>query len=89
MDTNISHEPGLQWLLKARIVCADCTHMADKKQPDQTSDPKPEVMKLANEVRSKANSMTDQEREDSFRRGMQLIYGGNSNHGIPAKACRP
>jgi hypothetical protein len=57
--------------------------MADKKESSQASAPKPETMKQANELRSKANSMSDQNREDSFSRGMQLIYGGT--HGVTAK----
>jgi hypothetical protein len=38
---------------------------------------------MANELRSKANKMSDEQREAAFRHGMQLIYGGNG--GIPAK----
>lgn len=38
--------------------------------------------KLSAEIRKKANSLRDDEREALFRRGMQVIYGG------PAKAPR-
>jgi hypothetical protein len=61
-------------------------HMDDKKKAPDTSNPKKEIMEIANEVRSAANSMTDERREDSFRHGMQLIYGGKG--GVPAKTGR-
>jgi hypothetical protein len=61
------------------------TKMADKKTALQ-ADPKPEVMKMAKEIRSKANLMTDTEREDAFRHGMQLIYGGPGH--VAAKTGR-
>ena len=61
--------------------------MAEKKHPRASVAPKPEVIKLANETRALANSMTDVQREDAFRHGMQLIYGGP--RGIPAKTGRP
>jgi hypothetical protein len=60
--------------------------MAEKKPTTQTSSPKAGIMKLACEVRAKANGMTDEKRDDSFRRGMQLIYGGNQR--VAAKTGR-
>jgi hypothetical protein len=62
--------------------------MDNKKHPADTSKPKEDIMKLAKGVRSAANAMTDVQREDSFRHGMQLIYGGGSR-GITAKTSRP
>jgi len=32
--------------------------------------------KLAAEIRKKANSLNEEEREELFKRGMQIIYGG-------------
>lgn len=60
---------------------------APKKTPE-TAAPKPALMKLAEELRSKTNNLSDDQREDAFRHGMQLIYGGNGK-GVPAKASRP
>ena len=40
--------------------------------------------KVAAEMRKEANSLTDDAREDLFKRGMQIIYGGNGK----AKAAR-
>lgn len=58
--------------------------MADKKHVSgSTSEPKTDIMKMADDTRSKANSMSDAKREESFNYGMQLIYGGSS--GITAK----
>jgi hypothetical protein len=57
--------------------------MDEKKKAPTAPHPKPKIMAMANEVRSKANSISDDQREASFNRGMQLIYGGN--HGVPAK----
>lgn len=50
--------------------------MADKKPVPASGDPLPEIMKIADENRTAANSMNDEEREEAFNRGMQLIYGG-------------
>lgn len=61
-------------------------HMADKKHVSGIADPKADVMKIANEARSKANSASDEKREQSFNLGMSLIYGGT--HGVAAKAGR-
>lgn len=61
-------------------------HMADKKPVPVSADPKADVMKIANELRSKANSMSDVKREDSFSHGMRLIYGGPSR--VTAKTGR-
>jgi hypothetical protein len=61
--------------------------MSEKHHVAETANPKPELMKIARELRAKANKMTDADREESLRFGMQLIYGGSSS--IPAKAGRP
>ena len=61
--------------------------MADKKHTAETSHPKPAVMKAANEVRTKSNNLSDEQREDALRHGMQLIYGG-SHRGVAAKTGR-
>lgn len=34
---------------------------------------------LAREARDKANQLTEQQREELFRRGMRMIYGGGSD----------
>ena len=34
--------------------------------------------KMAAKIRKEANSLTEQQREEYFKRGMQIIYGGNS-----------
>ncbi len=34
--------------------------------------------KLASEIRQRANSLNDAEREDLFKEGMQIIYGGTA-----------
>jgi hypothetical protein len=34
--------------------------------------------KLAQEIRAKANTLTEAEREQHFNRGMQIIYGGSA-----------
>lgn len=60
--------------------------MAEKKQIPASSNPHPEVMKMADEVRSKANAMPDRKREESFSHGMRLIYGGSSH--VAAKTGR-
>ena len=62
--------------------------MADKKTVPATADSKADIMKMANEVRSSANSLCDVKREDAFTHGMRLIYGGSS-HIVAAKAGRP
>jgi hypothetical protein len=62
--------------------------MAEKKTTTpEPSNPRADLMKAAKEIRSKANLMTDDQREESLRHGMQLIYGGNG--GVPAKTGRP
>lgn len=61
--------------------------MTDKKQVSASSDPKPDVMKLAKEARSQSNSLSDDKREESFNHGMRLIYGGSKR--VAAKAGRP
>lgn len=33
--------------------------------------------RLAADVRQKANRLTEEERDELFKRGMQVIYGGN------------
>lgn len=60
--------------------------MADKKHVSG-AEPKPDIMKMAYEARSKTNSVSDEKRESSFNHGMQLIYGGS--HRVAAKAGRP
>lgn len=40
--------------------------------PDKTSG-----SEIAARIRKEANALTDKEREDLFRQGMQIIYGGN------------
>lgn len=42
---------------------------------------------LAREGREKANGLTEQEREELFREGLALIYGGNGNKSTVC--CRP
>lgn len=34
--------------------------------------------KVASEIRKRANSLNDTEREDLFKQGMQIIYGGTA-----------
>lgn len=53
--------------------------MAEKKQLPGDADPKADVMKIANEARSKANSLSDDKRGEALEFGMRLIYGGNSH----------
>lgn len=60
--------------------------MADKKNVSSAVSAKPEVMKVANEVRAKAGSLSDEKRDAWFARGMSLIYGGSSR--APAKTGR-
>lgn len=60
--------------------------MTEKKKSPVSADPKSDLMKIANDVRSKANSMSDEKREDAFSHGMRLIYGGT--HRVAAKAGR-
>jgi len=57
-----------------------CNHkqdepMSERKQikdyPDQTPG-----SKLAAKVRQKSNMLTDEQRGDSFKRGLAMIYGG-------------
>ena len=38
---------------------------------------KTEGSEIASKVRKQANALTEKEREEYFRRGMQIIYGGN------------
>lgn len=40
--------------------------------PDKTSG-----SAAAADIRKKANGLTDEERENLFKKGMQIIYGGN------------
>ncbi len=61
--------------------------MAEKKPASTAAHPKPDVMRIANEVRASANSMSDVKREDAFAHGMRLIYGGASH--VAAKTGRP
>lgn len=53
--------------------------MAEKKQLPSGVYPNADVMKIANEARSKANALPDEKREEAFEFGMRLIYGGNSH----------
>jgi len=62
-------------------------HMSGKKHVPGVANPKSDVMKMANEARSKANAMSDQKREESFTLGMRLIYGGSNC--VAAKTGRP
>jgi hypothetical protein len=51
-----------------------CTPKGKKKNfvyPDST-----EGSRTARELREKANTLTETEREDLFQQGMQIIYGG-------------
>ena len=74
-------------MARKRTITRVASRMNDKQHVAQTSEPKPELMKIARELRSKANKMTDAEREESFSFGMQLIYGGSSH--VAATARRP
>ncbi len=48
--------------------------MADKKHISKTTaDPKSDIMEMAREARSKANSMNEEKRVESFNHGMRLI----------------
>lgn len=58
-----------------------------KHQPAASSKPNSQVMHAANEIRTKANRLTDEQRMAAFDHGMKLIYGGG-NHGVPAKTGR-
>jgi hypothetical protein len=63
--------------------------MDQKKQiSGSPAQPDPRIMQMANELRVKANRMNDDQRMDSFRRGMQLIYGGHAPT-LATKAGRP
>ena len=73
--------------VRDRIIWPITDCMDDKKKAPEASNPKPKIMELANEVRSAANSMSDERREDSFRHGMHLIYGGKGR--IASKVSRP
>lgn len=55
--------------------------MAQRKTQQQEYPEATEGSKLAAEVRSEANALTDKEREELLKRGMQMIYGGS------ARAC--
>lgn len=61
--------------------------MEPHKKTTEPSAPKQALIKLAAELRSKTNNLSDDQREESFRHGMQLIYGGNGK-GIAAKTGR-
>ena len=37
------------------------------------------VAKAARRVRAEANKLTEQQREDLFKRGMQIVYGGTGS----------
>lgn len=61
--------------------------MTEKKNQVSSVQPKADVMKMANEARAKANSLSDDKRADAFLNGMRLIYGGTNR--IAAKVGRP
>jgi hypothetical protein len=42
--------------------------------PDSTAG-----MKAARRIRAEANKLTEQQREDLFKRGMQIVYGGTGS----------
>ena len=64
-----------EYAVKFRCNRKQDARMSDRKQikdyPDQTPG-----SKLAAKVRQKANSLSDEQRGDSFKRGLALIYGG-------------
>ncbi len=60
--------------------------MTEKKKAPSSADPKADLMKIAQDVRTKANSLSDEKREASFSHGMRLIYGGTNR--VAAKTGR-
>ncbi len=50
--------------------------MAVKRNTKGDEHPLPRVMKMATEVRVGATKMSDEDRANCLRQGMQLIYGG-------------
>jgi hypothetical protein len=38
--------------------------------------------RMANAIRSQASNLTEKDREDLFKKGMQMIYGGAGNQKI-------
>lgn len=54
--------------------------MAEKKHIyHASSEPKADVMRMAQEIRKLTNSLSDDSRAAALERGMQLIYGGSSH----------
>jgi hypothetical protein len=47
-------------------------HTSSTSYPDKTTG-----SEVAAAIRKKANGLTDQQRENLFKKGMQIIYGGN------------
>jgi hypothetical protein len=47
------------------------SHPKNTVYPDQTAG-----AKTARRLRSEANKLTEQQREELFKRGMQIVYGG-------------
>lgn len=52
--------------------------MEKHKNLKSSSEPRKDLMQMANELRSKASSMNDGQREAVYSHAMQLIYGGSS-----------
>lgn len=48
--------------------------------------PREDLLKLSEEIRTDCNKLSDEQREDAFRYGMQLIYGGGK--AVTTHACR-
>jgi hypothetical protein len=48
--------------------------------------PRADLLRISEEIRVDCNRLSDEQREDAFRYGMQLIYGGNK--AVPSHACR-
>lgn len=64
--------------------------MADQTHPVKKSKSDPHAMEMAREARALTNTMTDEQREEAFRRGMQLIYGGDATRpALPRRHRQP
>jgi hypothetical protein len=62
--------------------------MSEENKNNQSAEPNLAVVEMAKEMRSAANKMTDEQRAESFRFGMQLIYGGDPRKSAQVRCAR-
>jgi hypothetical protein len=60
---------------KKRPSMKNCGTQASARNFDYPE--KSKGSEIASKIRKRANALTDKQREEYFRRGMQIIYGGN------------